>query len=819
MSAVGWTCFVECSSCRFFQEIPEWQEKLSCPHNEGYNCPGTMLWRASGFRWLMRSQWKERAENTTCVCQRPVATLRVCKMSGDVVEIGVGEKWTVLEAKTKLAKAINIPVREQCWSFKQRLLHDSSLIETLQSADVVLEIFLALRDPEVALWMERITSDWTVVERKFEQIPKKVWKSSEVILEILRNSKTALSYADAELLDDAGFLLQACQMRGYKKNVTPPYSLQWYSLQWLETVADCQVCLCYAMKQDDKDLAIWVITHFEQMIAKANQMDIVTFVVFAFSCNALTSWREHLLTLLKMLKGLSQPALSHGFCSRAVADLDLARALLHEHENPGPAPAAFGDWLLPPLPDSLLRHEDFALGVLLTHEDRLTPKEFELCFSYQTRRARLPTSEARALLTACLSRSYEFKRLTQFLTWASQADYKSFVPFILEKDISVLFLENIASEHRAAIFQELLDFWGGPERIVAFIRKDHKKIQSLLRWAICQKDAAICTSKKVRETLAHFVESKLYEAGGAQVGKTLFSLCFAGANLPTNIVETIPVEWFKELTDVRGSEPFLSSTLLLRMEQCEDTTFKDKFPEVWCPVWGSLQEKDCCRAVGLVARWCKLAGLDRDGTAFAIKVLRCLPLHVLSGSSLDIIYSPELPAQAGTIYVMQLLERNRKEDREELRRLREFVYQVDQKLTKVSHAAAEAMRVAKEAEMAAADAEMAARRAQSEARDAEMAARRAQSEARDASRTARKRCQWYYGTIVLLMTKLRCGDLEHDHENWSQVPNAMGNIFELRVSQCPWSCSIAQSGSFRERSCKEKKQGRQTFKARKSQAI
>jgi len=501
MSAVGWTCFVECSSCRFFQEIPEWQEKLSCPHNEGYNCPGTMLWRASGFRWLLMSQWKERAENTTCVCQRPVATLRVCKMSGDVVEIGVGEKWTVREAKTKLAKAINIPVREQCWSFKQRLLHDSCLIETLQSADVVLEIFLALRDPDVALWMERITSDWTVVKRKFEQIPKKVWKSSEVILEILRNSKTALSYADAELLDDAGFLLQACQMRGYKKNVTPPDSLQ-----WLETVADCQVCLCYAMKQDDQDMAKRVITRFERMITKANQMDIVTFVVFAFFCNALTSWREHLLTLLK---GLSQPALSRGFCTRAVADLDLARALLHEHENPRPAPAAFAR-LLPPLPDSLLSAENFALGVLLTHEDRLTPKEFELCLSYQTRRARLPTSEARALLTACLSRSYEFKRLTKFLTWASQADYTSFVPFILEKDISVLFLVDMASEHRAAIFQELLDFWGGPERIVAFIRKDHKKIQSLLRWAIRQEDAAICTSKKVRETLAHFVESKLY---------------------------------------------------------------------------------------------------------------------------------------------------------------------------------------------------------------------------------------------------------------------------------------------------------------------
>ena len=420
-----------------------------------------------------------------------------------------------------------------------------------------------------------------------------------------------------------------------------------------------------------------------------------------------------------MLKGLSQPALSHGFCSRAVADLDLARALLHEHENPRPAPAAFGDRLLPPLPDSLLRDEDFALGVLLTHEDRLTPKEFELCLSYQTRRARLPTSEARALLTACLSKSYEFKRLTQFLTWASQADYKSFVPFILEKDISVLFLADMASEHRAAIFQELLDFWGGPERIVAFIRKDHKKIQSLLRWAICQKDAAICTSKKVRETLAHFVESKLYETGGAQVGQTLFSLCFAGANLPTDIVETIPVEWLKELMDLRGSEPFLSSTLLLRMEQCEDTTFKDKFPEVWCPDWGSLQEEDC-RAVGLVARWCKLAGLDQDGTAFVIKVLRCLPLHVLSGSSLDIIYSPELPAQAGTIYVMQLLKQNQKEDREELRRLREFVDQVDQKLTKVSDAAEQAMRVAEEAEMAA---------------------RLAQSEARDASKTARNAAQ------------------------------------------------------------------------------
>jgi hypothetical protein len=150
-----------------------------------------MLWRASGFRWLLMNQWKERAKNSTCACQRPVATLRVCKMSGDAVEIGVGEKWTVLEAKKKLAKTISIPVREQCWSFKQRLLHDACLIETLQSADVVLEIFLALRNPEVALWMERITSDWTVVERDFEQIPKTVWKSSEVILEIITKASVS----------------------------------------------------------------------------------------------------------------------------------------------------------------------------------------------------------------------------------------------------------------------------------------------------------------------------------------------------------------------------------------------------------------------------------------------------------------------------------------------------------------------------------------------------------------------------------------------------------------------------------------------------
>ena len=93
--------------------------------------------------------------------------------------------------KKKLAKTISIPVREQCWSFKQRLLHDACLIETLQSADVVLEIFLALRNPEVALWMERITSDWTVVERDFEQIPKTVWKSSEVILEIITKASVS----------------------------------------------------------------------------------------------------------------------------------------------------------------------------------------------------------------------------------------------------------------------------------------------------------------------------------------------------------------------------------------------------------------------------------------------------------------------------------------------------------------------------------------------------------------------------------------------------------------------------------------------------
>jgi len=223
-----------------------------------------------------------------------------------------GQSWR----QKKLAKTISIPVREQCWSFKQRLLHDACLIETLQSADVVLEIFLALRNPEVALWMERITSDWTVVERDFEQIPKTVWKSSEIILEIMRNSKAALRYADAELLDDAGFLVQACQLRGY----TSPDSLR-----WLKTVADCQLCLCYAMKQNDKETADRIMVHSKQLIAKANHMDIVTLVVFALFCDALTPWREHLLTLLK---DLSKPALSHGFCSRAVADLDLVRALL-----------------------------------------------------------------------------------------------------------------------------------------------------------------------------------------------------------------------------------------------------------------------------------------------------------------------------------------------------------------------------------------------------------------------------------------------------------------------------------------------------------
>ena len=201
------------------------------------------------------------------------------------------------------------------------------------------------------------------------------------------------------------------------------------------------------------------MVHSKQLIAKANHMDIVTLVVFAFFCDALTPWREHLLTLLK---DLSKPALSHGFCSRAVADLDLVRALLPQ--KPRPAPAAFGDRLLPLLPDSL-RAENFALGVLLTHEDRLTPKEFDRCLDVCCeRRDRVPTTEARTLLIACLSRSYEVERLTKLLTWASQEDYKSFVPFILEKDISVFFLANMASEHRAAIFQELLDFWGGTRK-------------------------------------------------------------------------------------------------------------------------------------------------------------------------------------------------------------------------------------------------------------------------------------------------------------------------------------------------------------------
>ena len=56
MSAVSWTCFVECSSCHFLQEIPEWREKLSCPHNEPHLSP-TLVSHLSLTLWVPWAAW------------------------------------------------------------------------------------------------------------------------------------------------------------------------------------------------------------------------------------------------------------------------------------------------------------------------------------------------------------------------------------------------------------------------------------------------------------------------------------------------------------------------------------------------------------------------------------------------------------------------------------------------------------------------------------------------------------------------------------------------------------------------------------------
>ena len=341
----------------------------------------------------------------------------------------------------------------------------------------------------------------------------------------------------------------------------------------------------------------------------------------------------------------------------------------------------------------------------------------------------MPTSKARTLLATCLSRSYDADKLTALLTWASHGDYKGFVPFILEERVALGFLTKMESRDRAAIFGELLVFWGSPEEITAAIAENRREIRSFLLWAIDQEDTAVCQSNGLREALAHVVRRSLQQRhANAEVGQMLFCLCFVGACLPDDIAETIPVEWLKELRTLRGSEPFLASTLLTRMEQCDDTNLRERFPEVWCPVWGNLEAEACYRAVGVVARWCKLAGPDADGAAFAIRVLRNLPLYALSGPSLDIVYSPELPVQAGTIYVVQLLQQNRKEDREELQRFvdessRKFA-RTREELNRVSEVASDAFQMAEDATRRADRAADAARRAQTEAEKAHRVARR-----------------------------------------------------------------------------------------------
>lgn len=172
--------FVKCTHCGHVRE--DGQVGMPCPHILDHGCQGKMLKAFAGLKWPQNwwTAWAEQAAHGTCVCTHPTATLKVSAMSGDVMEIGVEPGWRVLEAKQKLANKTDIAVREQCWAVGQEILLDTDFMSDIQTIGTYIEVSMVRRDPEVAVWLERIEEDWTWVKScGIQAIPAKVWKSSD----------------------------------------------------------------------------------------------------------------------------------------------------------------------------------------------------------------------------------------------------------------------------------------------------------------------------------------------------------------------------------------------------------------------------------------------------------------------------------------------------------------------------------------------------------------------------------------------------------------------------------------------------------------
>ena len=207
--------YLQCNSCGMVRKEQGWHSgDAECEHRHPHGCPGTMCDMTAGGSLAHDPlpEWELQMKQA-CNCVNPDFTLRIASLAGEILELGVRNDWTIAQAKAKMERVHNISAEHACLSFGGVLLHDSLCIEKLRFNEESPPVSWIRRHPDVVAWLKRVNADWGEIG----QAPETIRKSPEVMLAVLHQAHHAISLAGTELLCDAVFLQQACEMRGFER--------------------------------------------------------------------------------------------------------------------------------------------------------------------------------------------------------------------------------------------------------------------------------------------------------------------------------------------------------------------------------------------------------------------------------------------------------------------------------------------------------------------------------------------------------------------------------------------------------------------------
>lgn len=636
-----------------------------------------------------------------CNCVNPDLTLRIASLAGEILELGVRNDWTIAQVKAKMERVHNISAEHACLSFGGVLLHDALCVEKLHFNEESPPVSWIRRHPDVVHWLKRVNADWGEIG----QAPDTIRKSPEVMLAVLHQAHHAICLADTELLCDAVFLQQACEMRGFDR------ATGLSRIKWLQDVADIYMFLCYAIAKRDDDLCEAVMNC--EVYRELNAQDCVDLVVsVASQGNADASVKLELMKLLR--DRIPAKCLAKGFISKAVIDKDLAVALIECEraalESRGPFRKDQGRLLL--MPPALHRH-DFAWQVLLMHKETFSKVSFEQLLRC-VREDKVPLDNSLVFVSACLCYG-QLTAASRAFGRAADSDAKMGAQVVLETKLPLTSLSYISSADKTAqIFEHVLSVWApAAATLLPLMRQDEREILQLLRWTESRKILPIATCPRLHAVLDLILQEEAGTGDSAQVGRLLMRAFVACSVLHSTMTEKLPLAWLEDLRGVANGEKLVAQALLGQLEGCSDEQLLEKMPRFWdFTVWAQEDGCTCERAVSLLNRWCAIVRQGQKDTSFALKVLYELPLICLNRNVLCDLTA--LPVQVEAIVANQRLDA------------------VLQGLEKAQQAAGAAQKLASEALAEARGASSLARKATEEASQARSTADRAGKQASEA---------------------------------------------------------------------------------------